>query len=250
MARQDYGSRGRIGLIVPPANTTIEPEFAEMLPAGVSLHVARLPGRVSRQTSTGLRERFIGYNENLGATADAFGGARLSALGLGVTGSCYLAGLRDEERLLSAMRSGGAEQVVTAAGALRSLIETIGRRRITIIVPYPDWLTEMAVAYWHAAGVAVAAAIPIAGVESIYEVRTEAVVRAAENIQKTDAELVVLSGTGVATLPAIEQLARVLPIPVISSNLALGWWLLKALGIKPHETDCRAFHDVSRWLPA
>jgi maleate isomerase len=251
MSRPDYGWRGRVGLIVPPANTTIEPEFAEMLPAGVSLHVARLPGRVSNQTSIGLRERFIGYNESLSATSDSFGGAKLSALGLGVTGSCYLAGFGGEERLVAAMRSSGAEHVATAAGALRNLIETTGRRRrLALIVPYPAWLTEMAVAYWHEAEFTVSKIIPIANVESIYEVRTEAVVRAADQLQRTDAELIVLSGTGVATLPAIEQLSRVLPIPVISSNLALGWWLLKAVGISLQDVECHALRELSRWLPA
>jgi maleate isomerase len=250
MSRSDYGWQGRVGLIVPPANTTIEPEFGEMLPPGVSLHVTRLPGRVSNETSIGLRERFIGYNENLGSASDSFGGAKLSALGLGVTGSCYLAGLRGEERLVAAMRSSGTEHVVTAAGALRSLIEVLGRRRIALIVPYPAWLVEMAVAYWQEAEFTVSEVISVANVESIYEVRTEAVVRAAGQLQRTDAELIVLSGTGVATLPAIEQLSRVLPIPVISSNFALGWWLLKAVGINPQDVECSAFREVSRWFPA
>jgi maleate cis-trans isomerase len=61
--------------------------------------------------------------------------------------------------------------------------------------------------------------------------------------------LVVLSGTGVATLPAIEQLSRTLPIPVISSNLALGWWLLKAVGVNLQDIQCHALREVSRWLP-
>ena len=33
---------GRIGLLVPSSNTTVEPEFYRALPRGVTLHVARL----------------------------------------------------------------------------------------------------------------------------------------------------------------------------------------------------------------
>jgi maleate isomerase len=250
VSQPEYGCRGRIGLLVPPANTTVEPEFAEMLPGGVSLHVARLPGRVSKETSIGLRERFVGYNDSLALTSDAFGGAKLSALGLGVTGSCYLAGLTGEERLVSAMRSGGTEHVSTAAGALRALIETTGRKKIALIVPYPAWLTELAVSYWQAAGFEVVKVITLPGVESIYEVKTATVVDAADRLHPSEAELLVLSGTGVATLPAIEQLSKSMTIPVISSNLALGWWLLRAIGVSLKDADCAAFRSVSRWVPA
>ena len=62
MTEPAYGWRGRVGLIVPPANMTVEPEVADMLPKGVSLHATRLPGQVSEDTSIGLRERFEGYN--------------------------------------------------------------------------------------------------------------------------------------------------------------------------------------------
>ncbi len=36
-----YGSRGRIGVLVPPGNPTVEPEMYRMAPAGVSIHFAR-----------------------------------------------------------------------------------------------------------------------------------------------------------------------------------------------------------------
>jgi maleate cis-trans isomerase len=36
-----YGSRCRIGVLVPPGNPTVEPEMYRMAPAGVSIHFAR-----------------------------------------------------------------------------------------------------------------------------------------------------------------------------------------------------------------
>jgi len=37
-----YGWKGRIGLLLPHRNTTIEPEFQKMCPEGVSIHAARM----------------------------------------------------------------------------------------------------------------------------------------------------------------------------------------------------------------
>ena len=39
-----YGWRGRIGLLVPSINTTMETEFWKMAPPGVSVHTARIAG--------------------------------------------------------------------------------------------------------------------------------------------------------------------------------------------------------------
>ena len=38
-----YGWRARLGLIVPPTNTTNEAEWSRVLPDGVTLHVTRMP---------------------------------------------------------------------------------------------------------------------------------------------------------------------------------------------------------------
>ena len=37
-----YGWRGRIGLLVPAANTVVEPETARMVPEGVGVYATRL----------------------------------------------------------------------------------------------------------------------------------------------------------------------------------------------------------------
>src|SRR3982750_283758 len=39
-----YGWRGRIGLLVPSINTTMETEFWRLAPEGVSVHSARIAG--------------------------------------------------------------------------------------------------------------------------------------------------------------------------------------------------------------
>ena len=39
-----YGWRGRIGLLVPSINTTMESEFWRIAPPGVSVHTARISG--------------------------------------------------------------------------------------------------------------------------------------------------------------------------------------------------------------
>ena len=50
-----------------------------------------------------------------------------------------------------------------------------------------------------------------------------------EHLDWTNADAVVLTGTGVPTLRAIGDIARLSGKPVLSSNLCLAWYLLKQL---------------------
>jgi maleate isomerase len=244
-----YGSLGCVGVIVPPANVTVEPEMVDVMPRGLSVIASRLPGRVSKETSIGLRERFIGYNRMLATVADSFGGASLSALGLACTGSCYLDGPGGDDKLRADLRASGIQHVVTAAHALKELIEALGRRRVGLVTPYPAWVTELAIKYWQASGFEVVRTLELPGVVSIYDVGTDAVVAAAREMMSTQADVILLSGTGVPTVPAIGILSQTATMPVISSNLALSWWMLQALGISLDDSPSPALHALAKWLP-
>ena len=41
-ARFQYGSRARLGMLLPSGNVAAEPQIGAMLPEGVSLHTTRL----------------------------------------------------------------------------------------------------------------------------------------------------------------------------------------------------------------
>ena len=43
----NYGTRARLGMILPSGNQAAEPQFQAMLPTGVSLHTTRL--KLNRQ---------------------------------------------------------------------------------------------------------------------------------------------------------------------------------------------------------
>ena len=249
MTEPAYGWKGRVGLVVPPANVVVEPEVAAMVPQGVSLHATRLPGQVSEDTSIGLRERFEGYNRTLASSANSFGGASLTALCLGVTGCCYMAGAGREDKLLQDLRAGGAHHVITAARAIRLLLRAFGRQRVALITPYPAWVVDLAKTYWQASGLEIAAITPLPDVVSIYAIGTDRVVAAIRDLAGSGAEAIVVSGTGVASLPAIEAVADSMAVPVISSNLSLGWWILETLGRgAPLESPSPALRSVYRWI--
>ena len=248
---EEFGSIGRVGVLVPPANTTVEPELSSVMPDGVSLHFARLPGRVSNETSVGLRERFEGYVQHLADVADSFGGCKLAATCLAVTGASYLVGAKREAALVDGLRSGGAPKATTAALAVSSLLKVLKSKRIGLVTPYPPWLVEFAKQYWSDLGFEVVHIVPLPDVVSIYSVGATKVLSAVREILlAADAQAIVLSGTGVTTMPTIERLAGTTSVPVISSNLSLAWWITTSLELDPTSpSSAPALRALAKWLP-
>jgi maleate cis-trans isomerase len=228
-ARGPYSTLGTVGILTPPANTTLEPELARLLPGGFSLHASRLPGRVAEDTSVGLRERFLGYHDGLAESADTFGGLPLDAILFGVTGSSYLLDHREEGEIIGRLRAGGARHANTAAGAIRDALQAGGATTVALVSPYPQWLTDAAVAYWGAQGITVKGVAMALESGSIYTIPAERVVTAVRSLDLDGVDAVILSGTGMPVLEPIATLADEIRVPLIASTACMAWWTVTQL---------------------
>lgn len=64
-----------------------------------------------------------------------------------------------------------------------------------------------------------------------YELTTEEVAETLANLGKTRADAVVLSGTGMITVPAIQVASAESETPLLSSNICSASWLLRTIGV-------------------
>jgi maleate cis-trans isomerase len=225
--------RTRVGVLVPPANPTVEIELWRMAPAGVSFHVARLEAAgdpTPGGATTGMVERTRAYVASLDGAARSVGEVQPAVVVLAHTASSYVNGHRDEQRLVERLTAAASCPVLTAAGAIVDALHHLGVRRLALGTPYPDEISALGRAYWQAAGFEVVSHRRLDGVTNIYD-ETEA--RAAELARLADssaAEAVLLSGTGLPTVGVLDALERELGKPVLSSNQAMLWRALDAVG--------------------
>jgi maleate isomerase len=63
-----------------------------------------------------------------------------------------------------------------------------------------------------------------------YELTTEEVSEALGRVERANCDAIVMSGTGMLTLPAIARASEEVSLPMLSSNLCSAWWLLNCLG--------------------
>lgn len=222
----------RIGLGTPQGNPTVEPEFRRLLPADVDFYVTRLTS-----ASANPRQRLIEYIEDLPSFLSAYGPLQLDGFAFACTGSSYLVGQAWENQIATQVGAETGYPILTATAAIKAALGDRGVRRLALVSPYPDWLTEASVAYWTDAGYDIVrvSRVRIEGEDTaaIYGLGCDTAGRALAEADLTGADAVLLTGTGLPTLAAIAQSRRSCPLPVLSSNLCLAEAILARFGRTP-----------------
>ncbi|MBV8537431.1 MAG: hypothetical protein JO128_17665 [Alphaproteobacteria bacterium] len=205
------------GLLVPQANTTVEPEMRLLLTG--TLLAARL-----RSRSDDSKTRGLDYLEHLEEFLLDFDTAPLACAGYAYTASSYFTGPAREDETVDALSARRGYPVLPAARSVRAALSALGARRIALVSPYPAWLHEAAGRYWREAGFeprhSNSLAPDMGDTRAIYKLAPASAEALAGIAREVDA--IVISGTGLPSLPTIVA-GDGLGVPVLSSNLCLAW---------------------------
>lgn len=214
------------GIVVPPANPTVEPELARCVDGALTLFTARFPV----QPDTTLEERNRRYLDYYRDAISAFGSLDLRAIVMALTGPSYRLLPQGDRALARELSERAGKPVITASAAIAEAIRAVGAKRLCLLSPYPQWLTDEAAAYWRADGHEVTQVVKISETFRAYELSEDEVTQALREVDVAKVDAVVMSGTGMLTLPSIVAARTSLRIPLLSSNLCCAWWLLARCG--------------------
>ncbi|MEV0593666.1 maleate cis-trans isomerase family protein [Nonomuraea cavernae] len=231
--------RGRVGVIVPPANPAAEPELARLLGSRADMHVTRFPVR----PGLGLAERLESYNEALPAMICSFGNLPLDAIVMLCSGSRYLLGPDEDRFRCDELSRRFGIPFASATMATLDAVEHIGADEIILVSPYQPWLTELAERFWKSAGVNVSRVVPVRaqGMFSPYSVTPAELVEQVGQACLPHDAVVLITGTGMLTLPTLVSIGAGNDRILLTSNLCSAWWALSRatgmpirLGRVPH----------------
>lgn len=214
------------GVVVPPANPTVEPELARCVDGALTLFTARFPV----QPDTTLEQRNRRYLDYYRDAVGAFGSLDLRAIVMALTGPSYRLLPNGDRALASELTQRAGKPVTTASLAIADALAAVGARRVCLLSPYPQWLTDEAAAYWRAGGHDVTQVIKISETFRAYELREDEVTASLAQVDTARVDAVVMSGTGMLTLPSIVAARAALRLPLLSSNVCCAWWLLGRSG--------------------
>jgi maleate cis-trans isomerase len=136
-----------------------------------------------------------------------------------------------ETQLLARLEAHSGSRVITAAGAVLRALAFLGVCQIALATPYPEAISRQGKAYLGAHGLKVVGYGRLEGVRNIYEETAERAYGLARQVDTPEAEAIVISGTGLPTLPVLDLLERDLGKPVLSSATAMMWLALRTARI-------------------
>jgi len=217
-------SAGRVGLLLPSSNTTMEPDFYRMAPEGVTIHFARMMLR--SVTVEGLEEMSWEATKAAGLLATA----GVGVIVYGCTSGSLLKGIEWERSLVSRIMDETGILTVSTAGAVVEGLRSLGIRRVSVVTPYTEDINLLERRFLETHGFVVEdiQGLGLADNLEIAAVGPERVMELVEEVVG-DSDGVFISCTNLPVVPLIGELESRLSRPVVTSNQASIWAALRVL---------------------
>ena len=230
------GRRGKLGVLAPSTNTTVQPEFEAMRPWGITHHHSRLVIPDSRVTDDAS---FLAMMDNIrGALFPALESVltcRPDYVILGMSSETFWDGLAGSQRLRRKLEKTAKVGVAMGSDACRAALRACGRgvRRLGIVTPYMPagdrqvrrFFTDCGYQVVNLLGLKCGSPVLIAH-ESKERLRD-----AILEVNRGRVDAIVQVGTNLAMAEVAAMAEFWLGKPVIAINTATYWYALRQYGI-------------------
>jgi maleate isomerase len=216
----------RLGVILPSSNTTFEAEFAKVLyESDITLHVSRI--RLTEVTAKALSamEKEIQTATRLLKDADA------DAIAFACTSGSLIKGLGYDAAIAEKISKIAKSPVVVTAGAVVAALNELGLRRISLATPYVDEVNKREVDFLEKSGFLVQNVkfLNLRRNLDIGNLDANDVAILARSADSDFSEALFISCTNLPTFELLPSLEEELQKPIVSSNSATLWAILKTL---------------------
>lgn len=219
----------RIGLIVPSSNTVAEVDFYRRLPAGCTLHTARM--YLEQTTPEG---EAVMLDEHLPTAITDLASARPDVMVFGCTSAGALRGNAYEAQLIDRIARATQAATFSVSASVRRAIRAAGARRVGVITPYVDALNDKIAQSLIDDGLEVAGirGLGITDNFAIAEVEPDRITQfAVECFGGADIDLLFASCTNFRAYDALRDIHQALGVAVVTSNQAAVTAVLDHVGV-------------------
>lgn len=223
------GTRANLGVVVLETDETLEQEFARMTrEPGVALFHNRIPMVPEIRPETLLK-----MAADLPASASLFPSSlQLDVIGYGCTSASTVIG---SDGVRDAIRSARPEaQVTDPLSAIIAACKALGATRLGFVTPYLPQVSAQMRAKLETAGHTIASfgSFEEGDDRVVARITPSAILSAVDAVtQEAACDAVVISCTNLRCLDIIPEAEARFGVPVISSNQALAWHMLRLSGL-------------------
>lgn len=214
--------------VVAPFDFALDRELWRWAPDDVSLFMTRLPF-VPVPVTVDMAAALSDHDTVRRATRDVLAPEPLVVAFACASGS-FVHGASGEKLLRDSILEAGAPEAVTTSGALVESLSMLDARRIAVVTPYIDTVTDRLLSFLGEHGLEVVASVGMGLLSHIWKVGYAEIIAAVSAVDRPDAEAVFISCTNVPTYDIIAPLERMLGKPVITANQVTMCSALRAMG--------------------
>ncbi|WP_271950052.1 ectoine utilization protein EutA [Ruegeria faecimaris] len=218
----------RIGLVALATDHTTETDFARILQGhDVGVYVNRI-GFENPTTHESLLKTGPLLTD---AAAEILPGEALDVLVYGCTAASVVLG---NDRVAEHMNSAKpGTPCVTPSSAAFDAFEALGVKKVSVLTPYTQDVTDSLVTYFsqHGLDVVNAVCFGLSDDRDMARVSMDSIIEGGVAACDPDADALFISCTAVRAAPCVAQLEARLGKPVVTSNQAMVWRCMRHLGI-------------------
>lgn len=220
--------RAKIGLICPGPAVTAENDFNRYAPEGVGISSMHIPWGAPGNGPTPERLKCMAANLEEGCRSYLDARVQQDVIIFGCTSGSFIGGPTfDKECIQLIERTTGTKGLTTSTAILESL-RRLGAEKVALITPYPDATNEAERLFLEKNGVEVTSLADmnpqrqfIPSLDPVY------VYSQAKKLDKTGADALFVSCTGLNCMGMIREMEEDFGLPVITSNQASLWASLR-----------------------
>lgn len=222
-----YGWRARLGVVIPSNNTVLEPEFARMVPDGVSVHAARI------LTAGTTPEAIVEMERNAARAVRELQAGALDVIAYACLATGLVKGQGWAEAFIAEMRRQTGLPITTAVTATIEGLQAVGAERVGLATPYPASIHCLLPPFLKQYGLRVVRDrnLDVKDAIEVCRVPSGVAYRLARDVDGPEVQAVCIVATDFQTVDIIEALEWDLGKPVVTTNQALLWRSLALAGV-------------------
>jgi maleate cis-trans isomerase len=215
-------ARARLGLIIPSVNTYSEPQFNRFAPAGLGIHVAR--ARVAGPWKRPLPD----MRDEIATSAKLLSDCHPDVIVFHCTDTSMTQGPQGEGKILDIVKAATGIDALATSRLVSEALTTMGIKRLVLLTPYKS--NKPVIDYLTASGFTVVRDVAMKlEAKDFGSVTPAQWAQMAKQQDGPDVDGVFLSCTNTTQIEAIADIERELGKPVVNSNQAVLWGVVKRL---------------------
>jgi maleate isomerase len=218
----------RIGIILPSVNVLMEPEYYKLGIKGIHFHATRV--MLTETTPEALKR----MEKDLDYAIELISSVKPDVVAYACTSGSFIGGLKWDNDIIKKIQDSLGCPAVTTSSAMIDALKQLNIKRPAVITPYIDTINEMEKKFLEANGFNVVniKGMQIIDAEELHSKTPDEIYEFALNADRAEADGMFISCTDFRGMEIAEKLEKQLNKPVVTSNQATLWWLLKTLDIK------------------